>query len=83
MLVGDEDGWVGAGWVPGLWLGCVEVDFYKDDWAWGHDQDRHESFRMRCQGLRDLLENEPSKRARTMKRLGVYGEVFTNRRGSS
>ena len=31
----------------------VEVDFFDDDWAWGHDQDRHASFRVRSQGLRD------------------------------
>ena len=60
IAVEDEDG---------RWE--VEVDFYEDDWACGHDQDRHESFRARCQGLRDLFENEPSKRVlvRTMMRL--------------
>ena len=31
----------------------VEVDFFDDDWAWGHDQDRHASFRVPSQGLRD------------------------------
>ena len=49
----------------------VEVDFYDDDWAWGHDQDRHASFRVRSQGLRDLLESEPSKRVSTKRRLRV------------
>ena len=58
--------------------GCwdVEVNFYDDDWAWGHDQDRHASFRVRSQGLRDLLENEPSKRASTKEASQRCSRLF-------